>query len=60
MSGRLTRWAVYVLIAIGFAVACVFLSNWQFERNETRAAQIELVEENYDAMPSIPPTSGDR
>ncbi|WP_029265040.1 MULTISPECIES: SURF1 family cytochrome oxidase biogenesis protein [unclassified Microbacterium] len=51
MSGRLTRWAVYVLIAIGFAVACVFLSNWQFERNETRAAQIELVEENYDAKP---------
>ncbi|MFK3678979.1 SURF1 family protein [Microbacterium sp. NPDC090218] len=49
MSRRLTRWAVYVLIAIGFAVACVFLSNWQFERNETRAAQIELVEQNYDA-----------
>lgn len=51
MSGRLTRWVVYVLIAIGFAVACVFLSNWQFERNETRAAQIELVEQNYDADP---------
>lgn len=49
MSRRLTRWAVYVLIAIGFAIACVFLSNWQFERNETRAAQIELVEQNYDA-----------
>ena len=51
MSRRLTRWAVYVLIAIGFAIACVFLSNWQFERNETRAAQIELVEQNYDAEP---------
>lgn len=51
MSRRLTRWAVYVLIAIGFAIACVFLSNWQFERNETRAAQIELVEQNYDADP---------
>lgn len=51
MSRRLTRWTVYVLIAIGFAIACVFLSNWQFERNETRAAQIELVEQNYDAVP---------
>ncbi|KJQ55594.1 SURF1 family cytochrome oxidase biogenesis protein [Microbacterium sp. SA39] len=51
MSNRLTRWAVYVLIAIGFAVACAFLSNWQFERNESRAEQIELVEQNYDAEP---------
>ena len=42
MNKRLTRWMVYVLIAIGFAVACAFLSNWQFERNESRAEQIEL------------------
>ncbi|KAB1864833.1 SURF1 family protein [Microbacterium algeriense] len=52
MSARFIRWTVYVLIAIGFAVACVFLSNWQFERNESRAAQIELVEQNYDADPA--------
>lgn len=52
MSARFIRWTVYVLIAIGFAVACVFLSNWQFERNESRAAQIELVEQNYDAEPA--------
>lgn len=45
------RWGVYVLIAIGFAVACAFLANWQFERNESRAEQIHLVEENYDASP---------
>lgn len=51
MNQRLTRWAVYVLIAIGFAVACFFLSSWQFERNEVRNAQIELVEQNYDAAP---------
>ncbi|MEV8251440.1 SURF1 family protein [Microbacterium sp. NPDC076768] len=49
MSRRVIRWTVYVLIAIGFAVACVFLSNWQFERSEDRAAQIELVDQNYDA-----------
>ncbi|SDR87401.1 SURF1 family cytochrome oxidase biogenesis protein [Microbacterium paraoxydans] len=53
MSNRLTRWGVYVLIAIGFAIACVFLSNWQFERNESRAEQIALVEQNYDA-PAVP------
>ncbi len=45
------RWGVYVLIAIGFAIACAFLANWQFERNESRAEQIRLVEENYDAAP---------
>ncbi|MBO0979195.1 SURF1 family protein [Microbacterium sp. SD291] len=51
MSPRMLRWSVYVLIAIGFAVACAFLSNWQFERNESRADQIALVERNYDAEP---------
>ncbi|WP_334152463.1 SURF1 family cytochrome oxidase biogenesis protein [Microbacterium sp.] len=51
MSSRMTRWAVYVLIAIGFAVACVFLSQWQFDRNATREEQIALVEQNYDADP---------
>jgi cytochrome oxidase assembly protein ShyY1 len=45
------RWGVYVLVAIGFAVACVFLSQWQFDRNESRAEQIALVERNYDAEP---------
>lgn len=53
MSNRAVRWSVYVLIAIGFAIACAFLSHWQFERNESRAAQIELVERNYDA-PAVP------
>lgn len=45
------RWGVYVLVAIGFAVACVFLSQWQFDRNASRAEQIALVERNYDAEP---------
>lgn len=51
MSNRLVRWGVYVLIAIAFAVACAFLSNWQFDRNESRAEQLALVERNYDAAP---------
>jgi len=42
---------MYVLIAIGFAIACAFLSHWQFDRNESRTAQIALVERNYDAEP---------
>lgn len=52
MNSRAVRWGVYVLIAIGFAVACVFLSNWQFERNQERSAQIALVEKNFDAEPA--------
>ncbi|MGP3534921.1 SURF1 family cytochrome oxidase biogenesis protein [Microbacterium sp. RD1] len=45
------RWTVYVAIAIVFAIACGFLSNWQFTRNEERARQLALVEANYDAEP---------
>lgn len=51
MNNRLVRWGVYVLIAIVFAVACAFLSNWQFDRNESRAEQLALVERNFDAPP---------
>ncbi|GAB3154507.1 SURF1 family protein [Microbacterium neimengense] len=43
------RWTAYVGVAIAFAIACVFLSNWQFARNDARAAQLALVERNYDA-----------
>lgn len=45
------RWSAYVLIAIGFAVVCVFLSHWQFDRNAWRSGEIALVEANYDADP---------
>lgn len=51
MNNRFVRWGIYLLVAAAFAVACVFLSNWQFDRNETRAADIALVERNYDATP---------
>ncbi|GAA3624115.1 SURF1 family protein [Microbacterium awajiense] len=55
MSGRRVsagvRWAAYVAIAVTFAVACAFLSNWQFARNAERSAQLELVEANYDRDP---------
>jgi cytochrome oxidase assembly protein ShyY1 len=43
------RWSIYVALAVVFAIACAFLSNWQFTRNEERSAQLALVETNYDA-----------
>lgn len=51
MSNRFVRWGLYLLIAAAFAIVCVFLSNWQFDRNESRAADIALVNQNYDATP---------
>ncbi|WP_460773991.1 SURF1 family cytochrome oxidase biogenesis protein [Microbacterium sp. GXF7504] len=45
------RWTAYILVAVVFAVACGFLSHWQFSRNADRAAQLALVEANYDAAP---------
>ena len=45
------RWSGYVAVAVLFAIACAFLSHWQFERNESRAAELELVDRNYDAVP---------
>ena len=45
------RWAIYISLAVVFAIACAFLSNWQFTRNEERSAQLALVEANYDATP---------
>ncbi|MEV7769924.1 SURF1 family protein [Microbacterium sp. NPDC086615] len=45
------RWAMYVGIAILFAIACAYLSNWQFSRNAERSEQLQLVTDNYDATP---------
>lgn len=43
------RWAMYVGVAILFAIACGFLSHWQFSRNAERSEQLQLVADNYDA-----------
>ncbi len=45
------RWAIYIGVAILFAVACGFLSHWQFSRNAERSEQLQLVADNYDAAP---------
>ena len=46
------RWTGYVAVAIAFAVACAFLSHWQFDRNTERERQLALVAANYDATPA--------
>jgi cytochrome oxidase assembly protein ShyY1 len=48
---RAGRWTIYIALAVVFAIACAFLSNWQFTRNEERSHQLALVERNYDAAP---------
>ncbi|MBD3757589.1 MULTISPECIES: SURF1 family protein [Microbacterium] len=45
------RWTGYVAVAIAFAIACAFLSNWQFTRNAERERQLGLIAANYDAAP---------
>lgn len=48
---RALRWTAYTALAIAFAILCVFLSNWQFSRNDSRSAQLALIEANYDQSP---------
>lgn len=45
------RWAGYVAFAVVFAIACGFLSHWQFERGAERDQQLALIAANYDADP---------
>lgn len=45
------RWTAYVAVAIVFAIACAFLSNWQFSRNADRSTQLGLIAANYNAPP---------
>lgn len=56
------RWTAYIGVAIVFAIACAFLSNWQFSRNAERAEQLALVAANFNADPvplgDVIPTGG--
>lgn len=45
------RWSGYVAVAVVFAIACAFLSNWQFSRNAERDAELTLVADNYSREP---------
>lgn len=52
---RSPRWLGYFAMLIIFAIACVFLGNWQFDRRAEARAEIARIDANYDA-PAIPLT----
>ena len=45
------KWLNWIALVIVFAVACGFLSNWQFSRREQKLAAIQLVLKNYSTNP---------
>ena len=46
------RWLRYLAFAIVFAVACAGLAWWQLERRSEKVAEIQRIEQNYDAQPA--------
>lgn len=46
------RWIVWLLVAALFSVACVYLSQWQFNRRAEAVAKINLIAANYDQAPA--------
>lgn len=45
------RWLGYLALLIVFAIACGFLSSWQFDRRDQRVTENQRIEQNYDAAP---------
>lgn len=45
------RWLVWSALVVVFAVACSFLSNWQFNRRAEALAKIQSVATNFDQPP---------
>jgi cytochrome oxidase assembly protein ShyY1 len=43
------RWIGYLAMAIAFAIACFFLSRWQFDRNNETVVAKNLLNHNYAA-----------
>lgn len=43
------RWFTYLAMAVAFAIACGFLSHWQFGRNAQTLAANSLLQVNYGA-----------
>ncbi|UOR03067.1 SURF1 family protein [Leucobacter allii] len=48
---RSARWLGYAAMLVVFAIACVLLGNWQFERRAEARAEIARIDANYDAAP---------
>lgn len=51
LKASIRRWVGWLILATIFAVACVFLSNWQLDRRDQAIARINLVLANYDQEP---------
>lgn len=51
VSPSWVRWLGYGALVVVFAIACVFLSRWQFARLDDVRAEISRVDANYDAEP---------
>lgn len=45
------RWVSYFVLMVIFAIACGFLSHWQFDRRDERVDENHKVAVNYDAEP---------
>lgn len=45
------RWISYFVLLVVFAIACGFLSAWQFDRREQRVDENQKIAANYDAAP---------
>ncbi len=50
---RSGRWAGYAAMLLIFSIACVLLGNWQFERRAEARAEIDRIDNNYDAPPAV-------
>ncbi|MEF2977958.1 SURF1 family cytochrome oxidase biogenesis protein [Subtercola sp. YIM 133946] len=48
---RTWRWFGFIAAAILFAVVCVFLARWQFDRGQQASADNAIVAANYSAAP---------
>lgn len=46
------RWIGYFALFVIFAIACVYLGNWQFDRRGQARAEIARIDNNYDATPT--------
>ncbi|EAR24356.1 hypothetical protein A20C1_02726 [marine actinobacterium PHSC20C1] len=45
------RWFGYLALVIAFAIGCVFLSQWQFDRRTEAAAEVARVAANWESSP---------
>lgn len=50
---RSPRWAGYFAMLLVFAIACVLLGNWQFDRRAEARAEIARIDANYGGDPVL-------